>query len=545
MSKSAQSLELSTAAYAVEFDRQKPWQVTIKSGTGAEVARLFLGSAVDTALGWDELLTVEAPTLNRSGEITEVVFRGSSSRWEGKQYILRCLESEVTYRVEVAGRGRIKTCRLLSACLRPDLRALGLGESRFRAGYQRPFGDLCRGSVPRFGSYLTARPTAAERDQRPLWESDEIDLVDDPLRHGGCDSFLPAPWCWSLEPGEGEPWTSLGLAPEPDALQFGAVRLRSASSFGIELEYGGRVQVEGRWASPELVFCFGARDADLAVRQQVAALAARGLVQCPTAAPPGWWLQPVFDASEQQAWQAGDRAPESESSLANMLDALALLAHAGLRPPVIWLGPGWMGDYGQPDALRWPDLAGFIARQHQDRRRVILPWPLFGPDAPENDAAVAELAANAVKADGFDADGLRLCDVTPPDGSVARLHTRIAAVRTAVKAARSDALLIAPTVNPYFAHLVDMVTLGSLQTDRSSVLPMVRHRAEIARIASPGWLLAVTDAGVPTIEAWQELVTVQGALGVPVLSHAEGLPVPREPLTRDDLARVAAEWAEL
>ena len=546
MSKSSSSLELSTAAYAVVFDREKPWLVTVKSGTGAEVARLFLGSAVDTTVGRDELLSVEAPTLNRSGDITEVVFRGASTRWDSKQYIFCCLESEVAYRVEVTGRGRLETCRLLSASLRSDLRTLGLGESRFRGGYQRPYGDLSRGSIPRFNSYFTARPTAAERDQRPVWESDVIDLVDDPLRHGGCDSFLPAPWCWALEPGDGEPWTGLGLAPEPDALAFGAVSLRAQSRFGIDLAYGGRVQVDGHWSSPELLFTFGARDADLAIKQQVAALASRGLVQCPTIAPHAWWPSPVFDMAGQQAWQAGAQPPEAESTLANTLDALALLGQAGLEPGVLWLGPGWMGQaYGMPDPLRWPDLAGFIARQHQEQRHVVLPWPLYGDGVPDDDAAVAELAAKAVHPEGFDADGLRVSAVAPPDGSVGRLLARMAAVRAAIKHAKPDALLIAPTINPYFAHLVDMVPLGSLHSDRRSILPMIRHRAELARLASPGWLVAVSDLGSPSIEAWQELVTVQGALGVPVLAHAEGLPVPREPLSREDLALVVEEWAAL
>lgn len=544
MSKSATALELATTAYALVFDRHKPWQVTVKTGTGTEVARLFLGSAVDTTAGRDELWSVEAPTLSRRGDVTEVVFRGASSRWDLKRYIFACHEAEIGYRVEVGGRGRIACCRLLSATLRQDIRALSLGPSRFRGGYQRPYGDLCRGSQALFGSYLTARPTAAERDQRPVWEDDVIDLVDDPARHGGCSSFLPATWCWALELGEAEPWVGMGLAPDADQLQFGAVRLRADASFGIELEYDGRVAPDVGWTSPELLFCFGARDADLAVRQLVGALASRNLVQCPADAPQPWWTSPAFNAGGQQAWRAGDDG-DGVSTLADTLDALAVLAQAGLRPKVIWLGPGWMGDYGVPDPLRWPDLPGFIARQHDDHRRIILPWPLFGDGVPDSDAEVARLAKSAIAADGYDADGLRLTDVAPLDGCVGRLQQRLAAVRAAIKGAKPDALLIAPTVNPYFAHLVDMVTLGGLHSDRESVLPMLRHRADLARLASPGWLLAVSDEGVPSLTAWQEVIAVAPEFGVPVLSHAEGLPVPREPLTRDDLAKVAAEWESL
>jgi hypothetical protein len=34
MSKSATALEQATPSYAQEYDRHKPWQVTVKTGTG-------------------------------------------------------------------------------------------------------------------------------------------------------------------------------------------------------------------------------------------------------------------------------------------------------------------------------------------------------------------------------------------------------------------------------------------------------------------------------------------------------------------------------
>jgi len=94
-------------------------------------------------------------------------------------------------------------------------------------------------------------------------------------------------------------------------------------------------------------------------------------------------------------------------------------------------------------------------------------------------------------------------------------------------------------VNPYYAH---RWTGPGRSTETRRPCAVAPPPGDIARLSSPGWLLAVSDAGVPSIEAWQEVIAVAPELGVPVLAHAEGLPVPRAPLRREELAKVAEEW---
>ncbi|NUP98835.1 MAG: hypothetical protein HUU35_03150, partial [Armatimonadetes bacterium] len=303
LQKSAQRLELAAPAYRLTFDRERPWLVGLATGTGCPIADLFIGCGVDSVQGRDELGPLQPPRLSREGDATVVTFEGGSSLWDAKRYVLTCRDSEVDLRVEVDGRGRVDRCHFGQGCLPEDLAGLGLGPNHFR-DYERPLSDLARGSRPHFQAYYTARPTAAEHDLRLRWEDESIDLTDDPGRHGGCDSFLPAPWAFALElPGD-EPWVGIGLAPQPDQLEFGAVRYRGGTTFGFSLDYDGRVSVDGTWVSPALVFSFGARDALGAFRALLASLRERGLVSAPAGPSPGWWSRPAFDGTGQQHWLA-------------------------------------------------------------------------------------------------------------------------------------------------------------------------------------------------------------------------------------------------
>ena len=542
--KSSQRLELNAPAYTLSFDRERPWLIGVATADGSPVADLFVGSSVDTLAGRDELEPCGPPYMSREADATRVEFRSRSSRWDEKRYLFDCRDDEIEYHVEVVGRGRVDVVHYWQGCLPEDAVRLGLGPSRLRADYQRPYSDISRGSRPHFLTYYTARPTAAERDLRLPFEDDVIDLVDDPQRHGGCDSFLPAIWAQAWEAGQHGGWVGLGLAATEAELGFESFAYQGGAHFGFAVDYGGRVAVDGNWSSPSLLLSFGSDEARGALSRVAEALDRRGLRAAVSGERPEWWSRPVFDGAGQQDWLAGSRDPRTESTLANYLDALALLQAAGAEPGVVWIGPGWSAadGHGRPDPVRWPDLSGFVARQHAVGRRVVLTWPLWAwPEAAADDALGWLLSA-----DGAGIDGLRVTEVAPPEGGVLAVRDRLARLRSGLKQVRPDGLLIAPTVNPAFADLVDMVPLGGLWSDRLSVAPALRHRAWLAELAVPGALRAVGDWGVPTFEAWREAQALAPELGVPVLSAVGGLSVAGDPLTPDDLREVGERWrAEL
>lgn len=551
--KSSRRLELSAPAWNLVFDADRPWVVSLAAGTGRPIADLFLGSSVDTAAGRDELETPPPPVLTRDETSLSVTCTARSSRWRVKRYVFRCTEADVGYHVEVEGEGRIACCRLCHGFLARDVELLGLGPSYFRAGYERPFRDLVRGTRARYEALYTARPTAAEHDCVPWWEDSEIDLRDDPARHGGLDSFLPAPWLFALDLGADQPWATVGLAPGTDQLDFGSFALRGGESLGFELGYAG-LPVEETWRSPELVFTVGARDLYGAFRSHAEALRRRGLLDDVRPPQPKWWQRPIFDGAGDQQALRGTHSAEAECTLANYLDSLALLKGHGLEPGALWVGPGWMlpDAPGEPELGRWPDLRGFIDRGHQEGRKTVLAWPLrLKPPAgvlpsPRHEPYrqwLAERVAAVLSPDGLDADGLTMADSAWPDGQW--LHDSLALIREAARAVKPDALLAAPTINSAYADVVDLVPLGSLWTDRTSVTGALRHRATIARSASSAWLLGISDRSAPGRAAWREVLELQRALGVPMLSYARCLEQTGEPLEAEDFALVRRVWEEL
>jgi hypothetical protein len=549
--KSARRLELSAPAYSLTFDADRPWVVALAAGTGAPALDFFLGAGVDTAAGRDELAPPGTPELTREDETLVATYTSASSRWAAKRYVFACTEADIAYRVEVEGRGVITACRFGQGALARDLEALGLGPNYFRAGYQRPYRDLARGSRAHALSVFTARPTAAERDLLPLWEDSEIDLRDDPLRHGGGDSFLPAPWMFALDLGRDQPWAAVGLAARPEELDFTRFALRGGETVGFELAYDGR-PVDGAWRSPELVFTLGARDHYAALRSLAEALRRRDLLPDSPLAQPACWRAPVFDGQGEQCTLAGRGDPAGECTAANYFDALAILAQHGLAPGAVWLGEGWMGDApGRPDTARWPDFRGFVARQHQAGRQVVVSWPLGlapppgvprDPRQPAWRGWLGELLTPLLSPDGLDLDGVRIADQGWPDA--AWLYHALAALRAIAKEAKPEALIVAPTINSAYAALVDLAPTGSLWTDRRSVAAAVRHRAAVARIAGPRWLIGVSDRHAPGREAWREVIELQPSLGVPILSYARGLDQTGEPLEAEDFALVARAWQE-
>jgi hypothetical protein len=77
--------------------------------------------------------------------------------------------------------------------------------------------------------------------------------------------------------------------------------------------------------------------------------------------------------------------------------------------------------------------------------------------------------------------------------------------------------------------------------------PDMRHRARIARMASPAWLLDSDDWPCSSRVQWRDYLALQGsgAVGVPALYHAErlGWRGTDEPLTEEDYAAIRAAWA--
>lgn len=255
------------------------------------------------------------------------------------------------------------------------------------------------------------------------------------------------------------------------------------------------------------------------------------------------------------------------------------------------------------DAGRWPDLRGFIDLIHQTGRRVLLwwsPWDhegvsdadcvryLSGKDTrpnrpgrlskfgrPDSGKKIAvDVTLPCVRqrilqqvrqalsaAPGcWDADGLKIDHLAAapgiygmvfPDGSgrlfgIEAAHEAMTLIYQTAKDVKPEALVIGQSPNPYFADVQDMVRLGDIYSHQAAtVLPEMRFRAAMARIADPSCLLDSDGWPMPSLSAWREYVREQPGIGVPSLYYLTHLDTTGEALTAADYALIRSSWRGL
>jgi hypothetical protein len=254
---------------------------------------------------------------------------------------------------------------------------------------------------------------------------------------------------------------------------------------------------------------------------------------------------------------------------------LEALESNGVSPGIVVIDDKWQSAYGtnEPDREKWPDLRGFVARQHAEGRRVLLwlkAWDAEGlpieecvtnaagrPVAfdPTSEAFAARLRASVhalLSPDGLDADGFKLdFSARMPSGPGLRLagdawglelmKRYLTLLHAATKSAKADALLMTHTPHPYLADTLDMIRLNDVNTGRDVIEAMTR-RSRIARIACPSALIDTDNWPMTDRAQWRAYTRVQPDLGVPSLYFATHIDATDEPLEPADYALVREAW---
>lgn len=300
---------------------------------------------------------------------------------------------------------------------------------------------------------------------------------------------------------------------------------------------------------------------------------------------PAWWSEPMFCGWGAQMGRARDTGrPAPELSTREEYDAhLAVLAEHGLVPGTVVIDDKWQRAYGswEPDPGRWPDLRGWIAARHAAGQRVLLWWRAWStegvpdelcvrtpdghpvtldPDHPGARALLTENIRRLLAPDGLDADGLKIdftADTpsghsltgTGPGWGIALLHTQLATLYRAAKAAKPDALVVTHTPHPSFADVTDMIRLNDmLRLDDpdpwAPLVPQMRYRAAVAAASCPGLLIDTDDWCAPDRAQWRAYGAVKRRLGVPALYVTTQLDRTGEPLEECDYAALRAQWSE-
>ena len=547
---------------------------------GRLIATLRLGSGADTMEAVDEDTWVDTFANRREADALVLTWDTHSTLWAGKRITLRAGEDGFSYGYTVEGQGMIRRAHLLRTRDMPSpAHAVRLFNPEPNSGHVVYSGQRCS---PDKHCVMCNPHKVPDRVYTGPPDFMTISVGRDKEYHDGNWFFTPAPFCYAVE-GAGN-WLGLGVAAAPGAWNFSEM-LYPGAGFGFSLVYDGHAPVDGAWHSPHLV-CRTAADEYQAVTRYCDGLRAAGLAPTHGRGPAqAWWYEPIFcgwgEQVSQEVYEGGLPKAPQRATQANYERWLATLATHDLNPGTVVIDDKWQESYGlnDVDAAKWPDLPGFIAGQHARGRRVLLWLKAWDPEGlppgeciraaggaplavdPAHPAFRARLAEQVrVMLQEWDADGFKI-DFTHliPRGPGARsvggrwglelLRQWLAIISEAARAAKPDALVMTHTANPYLADLVDMLRLNDvagLMDAEAGIVPDMRHRARIARAASPWWLLDADNWPCSTRVQWRGYITAQanGEFGVPSLYHAErlGWGPTNEPLDDADYAAIRAAW---
>lgn len=569
------TITIGNDALQLRFDRANRQRAKLLAGQA--VADLFLPSSCNANGRPDFSHHISPPALHQSAAGVTVEVTSSSSIWQNKKYSFHCSEDRLDYTLTVSGTGDIDTCELFQGFI-GRAHTAGAGKPWVQTDHEDGHYGHMR-SEAFFGYLFNPEPNGLRKQYFQPNESSTIGVRSDKSYCRGSWFFTPGPFCYVLETSAGQ-WLATGLAVRPGENNFVEYTYQGGNGFGLSLSYEGKVHVNGTWESPHVVFLL-ADDEYSAVEKYCDHIRAMGYVPQKQTLAFDWWREPIFCGWGAQRGltlgEANDRNTPHNATQANYERFIAQLEQRGLFPGTIIIDDKWQDTYGDPapDPNKWPDMPGFIARQHAAGRRVLLwlkAWNAEGvPSAEcllnEADQPVGVNPANPayerrlrrairrllteIGADGFKIDfthqmprdhrGWR--DGAPWGAELLRRLLWI--IHDEAKAAKEDALIIAHTANPYFADIVDMVRLNDIAIvdAHSGYAESMVHRQKVARAVSPAWLIDTDNWPSPTLAAWLEYMRRQPELGVPSLYYIDAIDESAEAISEEHSREIAEIWA--
>jgi hypothetical protein len=542
--------------------------VLLDSPNGGHLAELFIPSSIHAIEGRDDTVRFGEWEVEEEQGAVSFLLRAESSIWKAKRYRIRCSPRRFTYEMEIEGHGR-------------------LAEVNYFGGYssaQLRWGSGFFWSGQAFRSGFNPEPNKTEVNSFSPDASTAIDLIGVPLPARGDWFFTPSPFCFVMQLPE--QWLALGVEAAPGENRFTEYAYHGrASAFHLSLAYDGHTTVNGLCRLPAIGFDFANEEYKaLEAHVQALSLLQRRDATSQLSEPvrPAWWQTPIFcgwGAQSHVAAVRGGRIPEyARQDLYE--DFLCSLEAESVDPGIVVLDDKWQSTYGENhvDEEKWPDLPGFIARQHARGRKVLLwlkAWDPQGLPAEEcvTNAAGGQVACDPsnplyerrlraavrqmLSPDGYGADGFKI-DFTAriPAGpgltlcgntwGLELMHDYLRILYSEAKRIKPDALIMAHTPHPYLADVVDMIRLNDINyggDTKRDINPSMTHRARVAALACPKAIIDTDDWPMPNKAAWRAYTRLQPELGVPSLYYATHIDATGEALDAEDYRLIRESWA--
>ncbi len=558
---------------------------------------LHLLSSLHTTATPDEIVRVHPLRIEREDEAVVLTARVESTAWTEHETRLVCTPEGVELEARVVGSGALTDVTLLGS--RGTLTSGAAGAFRSSIRFRGVF-------VPAPGEPVQfVRPAATSAVLGVVGDADpgRLNAIFSPPPLALAFGKEPPAWATTVPEGE---WLGLWLRASVAESTFTGLRYSAVDGgYLLQLDYEGHTLVEGSFSTPVIVLRPVAQAWDVLDAYR-ADLVDRGFAPARGPVVPDWWLEPIFcgwgaqcaraahlmhPGSDEPTSGTAPEAPGEEPLVVRAAPSLARqdvydeflarLAQHDLDPGTIVLDDRWQAEYGTGavDPEHWPDLKAWIADRHAEGRKVLLWWKAWDPQGLPVEDCVVDAAGKPVTVDpanptylrrlesivhyllspeGLDADGFKV-DFTQrgPSGQTlkgvpgvwgfAGLHALLHALHSAAHETKPDALVICHTVHPSFADVADMIRLNDVSKRdvngvRVPVVEQLAVRHEIARRVLPHHPIDTDQWPMPNRDQWLAYVDAQIARGVPALYYLEAIDRSGEPVSSDDLHRVADSW---
>ncbi|MCR5484628.1 MAG: hypothetical protein K6F09_03445 [Clostridiales bacterium] len=491
--------------------------------------RLFcfdVSSMINTA---DEKDCDTSLTFLDSHDDTRFVWEATSTLWEKKQYILKFSAGCFSFRVRVWGKGQpynIEYFRKTSD---------GLGSPFAVSGYSKP---SCQ---------------SVDRARTMHLISDEPAVIFP-------ERAAPPPFVFPFWNDVNDDWIGVGLAAKKDEHNFMRFELHAPKNdwdengiwFSVPLS--GYPAVEDGWRSPTIWCGFGRDDLDVIRAWAQWQYNVYGFEKnIPETKAPLWWKMPIFCGWGMQvkSRKASGNETNSYATENDYNKYLSKLESLGSNIGTVIIDDKWQSEYGTnvPDKEKWNDMRAFVDAQHEKGRHVLLwikCWESEGlpeeecikcgdkyyadPTDPAYLERLKKMIHDLLSSDEgcCDVDGFKLdfFDRIPSDAGyeskeplygLELMKRLIENIYRFSKEAKSDALINASCLHPYFSSCCDQFRAHDIDANVRSTGAIVSYRSDLAKSVMPGILVDTDGATGYTKEEKLNALRKRFSVGIPTL----------------------------
>ncbi len=547
--------------YSLEFTKDR-YFVLLKNPSGQTLAQLFLFSSIHSSTGFDDTTLVGDWIVSTRQDEILLSCTCLSSCWQQKTVLLRCRADRFYYGVEVKGSGAITDALYFGGYCS--------GLERWGSGFFMSGQNFLQGWTP--------EPNTRESVYFSAAGSEGIDVNGVPVPGRDGWFFTPPPFCFAFQTETN--WLGLGVNCNPGENQFVEYRYSGGDrKFFMALTFEGHARVSAGYSLPEIGFYFDGGPYET-LERYVEDLVEAGRV--PPITPKSqsrWWHAPIYCGWGSQCYLASldNGSAPKYATQDNYNRFMQELKERNIFPGTVVIDDKWQKEYGlnSIDTEKWPDLAGFIRERHAEKQKVLL-WLKFwdaeglpesecvvnktgirlavDPSNPEFERRFRKQVRFMLSPNGLDADGFKIdFSARIPSGpglkkqgnlwGLELMKRYFEILHSGAKQAKADALIIAHAPNPYLAPYIDMIRLNDINVGKD-LLPAMRHRQKVARIAMPEALIDTDNWQMTDKAEWLDYLRIQPELGVPAMYYCSHIDRTQESLTDEDIQLLNKVWGQ-